>query len=478
MGIRRERAFTIKCSKSRRGFIFTLLVFLLFATLFTSLSAWNNLRLLETEKMVVRSRAESMREYITAVQDDLDKMTYISGYRALLFANDYVIFSGNATDDAGLRTQELMENATLYGEDYSDRMQNATISYWLNVIRDIGQKQGFNATISVYNFTIEQNTPWTVKISYNASVSVSDLNEKMEMNWRKNTSASAIIDIRGWEDATFPLNSYGQLKRQIEETPFDGNYTFEYYVGRQEDLRGWGNWSQGTTIVCDCGVDECPSCYTDQNEKESYILVTTDSEANLIDNYVDINMYAGLISKNTCINTPCELGGLSITIPQIVNAKNATNIKNERQVAFYPGSAQNRSVWDVDNLFNHTKEGYYRACPVCPNFLDRMEGNLSRENPNGIESIVDFDEIAGADLIDVWEANHRIDRSYVDWIHFGSATYPAKWAVHGVSAQSVNASPYLTGEYVFWIDDNKTIEGGRTHTQIYNLTSLEYYPPR
>jgi len=185
---------------------------------------------------------------------------------------------------------------------------------------------------------------------------------------------------------------------------------------------------------------------------------------------LDVNLYAGLVSMDSC-SIPCE----SITIPQIVHATNATNIKDGRRVAFYPGNEHNISIWDVDNFFNHTKQGYYRACPVCPSFLDRIEGNLSAENLNGIESIVDFDEIVEADLIDVWEENRRIDRPYVDWIHFSSITYPEKWAVRGISEQSVNASPYLTGEYVFWIDDNLSI-GGLTHAQIYNLTALEYYP--
>lgn len=475
VGVRRKK----RARQNRRGFIFTLLVFLLFATLFISLSAWNNLRLLETEKLVVMSRAEGMREYITAMQEDLDKMTYISGYRALLFVNDYVILSGNATDDVGLRTQELMENATLYGEDYSDRMQNATIGYWIGVIRDVGQKQGFNATISVYDFKIEQDTPWSVKISYNTSLSVSDLNEKLEMSWYKNSSTSAVINIDGWEDATFPLNSFGQLKRQIEETPFDWNYTFEYYLGLQEDLEGGinqsqANWSQGITLVCDCNVTGCPACYTQQPNKGLYILVTTDSKDNIISNYLDINLYAGLVSKDSCGS--CE----GITIPRIANAKNATNIKNGRRVAFYPGKMvgePNISIWDVDNFFNHTKQGYYRACTACPSFLDRMEGNLSAENPNGIESIVDFEGIVTANLIDVWENASRIERSYVDWINFGSTTYPEKWAIHGISEQSVNASRYPPGEYVFWIDDNKNI-GGLTHAQIYNLTALEYYPPK
>jgi len=142
-------------------------------------------------------------------------------------------------------------------------------------------------------------------------------------------------------------------------------------------------------------------------------------------------------------------------------------------------------MWDVDNFFNHTKQGYYRACPVCPSFLDRIEGNLNSENQNGIESIVDFDEIvdpAHGSLLAYWESTLRIDRPYVDWINFGNSTYPEKWAIHGISEQSKNASPYPiypNGEYdyVFWIDDNLSI-GGLTHTQIYNLTALEYYPPR
>ncbi len=69
---------------------------------------------------------------------------------------------------------------------------------------------------------------------------------------------------------------------------------------------------------------------------------------------------------------------------------------------------------DHENLLTHLNESYYIATNMSPNFLMRLEGNLT-SSESGIESLVNIQEFIDQGL-------SIEDRSAVDYIYFGEQT--------------------------------------------------------
>ena len=67
---------------------------------------------------------------------------------------------------------------------------------------------------------------------------------------------------------------------------------------------------------------------------------------------------------------------------------------------------------DISNLSSHLFNSYYTASTDAPSFMDRMEGKFS-PNPNGIESLVNLQELANRGL-------QTFDKSVVDHIYFSA----------------------------------------------------------
>jgi hypothetical protein len=98
---------------------------------------------------------------------------------------------------------------------------------------------------------------------------------------------------------------------------------------------------------------------------------------------------------------------------------------------------------NIANLSNHATNSYYKASQSAPSFIDRLEGKLSSANTQGIESLVNLQELSNQGI-------SIQQKSAVDYIYF-SAGNPG--------------SHHITGmPFWFRLDD--------AHLGAYNATSL------
>jgi len=111
----------------------------------------------------------------------------------------------------------------------------------------------------------------------------------------------------------------------------------------------------------------------------------------------------------------------------------------------YEGNYGNGVV--VTNLTKHVSNNNYASNPNAPNFLKRLEGDLSA-NINGIESFVNLPELSAQGV--------PVDssKSVIDYIYF-SASNPSNWKITGMPA---------------WV----RIDNQSAHLTKYNVTGLTY----
>lgn len=81
----------------------------------------------------------------------------------------------------------------------------------------------------------------------------------------------------------------------------------------------------------------------------------------------------------------------------------------EREIRRSPWAGNFTNGTNIDNLLNHTYEGYFINDDDAPNYLQRLEGILDVGSQYGIESLVNIDELvaAGVSVKDKTIVDHR-----------------------------------------------------------------------
>jgi len=74
----------------------------------------------------------------------------------------------------------------------------------------------------------------------------------------------------------------------------------------------------------------------------------------------------------------------------------------------------NYSSFTAAELLDHTSKQFYKASSTAPSFIDRFEGNLNADSPNGIESLIDIPTLQNKGL-------QTTPKSIVDHIYFSSS---------------------------------------------------------
>ncbi len=72
------------------------------------------------------------------------------------------------------------------------------------------------------------------------------------------------------------------------------------------------------------------------------------------------------------------------------------------------------TTFDSATLLTHTQENYYKSSTDAPSFLDRLQGNITSSNENGIESLVDLQELDNKGI-------SISQKSIVDHVYFSSS---------------------------------------------------------
>jgi hypothetical protein len=310
----------------------------------------------------------------------------ITGKRALLAAVNNVIISGEYLDNSTLRLHELIMNSSIYGNE-SIIMVNNTLSEWRS--RVLAQDHAFSIDLNFSDLKIENYDGINIKLSMFFTINISDPQNRSRID--KTVWKEALVSLNGIEDPLFPLSTTGYVKKVVKE------YPFSYCTRKLQGSMSSGNCSGNSTF--------------DSSEPSpgSKILV---------------------VENTTGISDATLQGfaGVAVEYPEDLAARGVSCFVSGAAGAMLNISG-NQSV-SIDNLtgsawllpINQGAEGTYYYRGIGPNFLQRLEGDLS-ESPDGkgLESFVP-DEIGIPD---------KPNQTRVDYLYFSSQSYPgckkARW---------------------------------------------------
>jgi len=171
----------------------------------------------------VEKRVYSMNDFLLNLQRDVERALYISGFRAVLAMEQKVINTGEFFNSSEQGFKEAIINGTIDNQEYPI-MQSSTFPDWIQKIQDEGEQLNIITNITMFDITIEQNSPWVIDISSNVNITLNDINNLA--SWSINKTVETQISIIGFEDPFYIISSFGRLTNIIKPSPYIENFTY------------------------------------------------------------------------------------------------------------------------------------------------------------------------------------------------------------------------------------------------------------
>ena len=203
-----------KYRTNKRGMFFTIIAILLMG-LVLFVIATNSLKTYSEESFVTRVRLNTMKEFVDDFERDLDRVLYITGFRAILSIEENIITTGAFIEDSESALIEALLNGTINNQD-AGLMGNSTLSQWLARVEQRAKPMGITIDAKINKITPLHRDAWHVDLDISIIFNISD--NKGTARWEKEHISTVKIPIDGFEDPFYIIFSYGLLSNIITKT--------------------------------------------------------------------------------------------------------------------------------------------------------------------------------------------------------------------------------------------------------------------
>jgi len=230
---------TLKEKMNKKGQIFTIIAILLISLMFVSFEIYSYVQ----QRQAIKTRVSTMDSFLNSLETNLERQLYISGFRILFLAGDYIATSGNYISDLDSLFKEGFFNGTIGGISNSI-LDGATYYNITNAINTKASKISVVVNISDTNISVSQEDPWNVKFTMITNFLMRDKQDLAR--WNKTQNISVLISVVGFEDPIYTHEVGGGFSRKINQTIYEGNYVSCPTVTNLRDHVDKGYYSANT----------------------------------------------------------------------------------------------------------------------------------------------------------------------------------------------------------------------------------------
>jgi len=202
----------------KKAVFFTFIAVMLLSVLILSMNINQTYRLRESI-FVTESRIGAMDRFIDDIEDDISRGVYISGFRALVGIEDHITVEGDYITNINPNFYELFINGTLDGAN-SSIMLNNTFKDWMEKMKSEAEKTDIILNFTLNSVNISQNNPWTILVDTEVYIDITD--ERNTSHWSKLENVLTNIEIDGFEDPFYRIETNGVYSSRIEKS----NYSY------------------------------------------------------------------------------------------------------------------------------------------------------------------------------------------------------------------------------------------------------------
>jgi hypothetical protein len=305
----------------KQGFIFTVLALAVLALIVLSVGIW----VLSFEQKEYRQaqsfKGEAVRSILSSISDQsLTDFANASAFFAFYKLADYSAYQGgiapnctsappatfpenNCTANVENYAKSLMENGRLPSNiipqlAYTPEENSSYgLGAWMDKVKRSAAVMGFNVTFSSpRNFTVKQDSPWTIRVQFNLDMNISD-NEKTVFQ-EKALFANASFPIESFLDPMIPRNELILHGGSVADPAIKQVWRHEHYAspssvapvllaqetfqigrGYAEEGNGWF-FGPFTSDLYPSGIFDSGADPNALDRINQYVLVTSINDAN------------------------------------------------------------------------------------------------------------------------------------------------------------------------------------------------------
>jgi len=210
---------------NKKAFYFTTIAIALSIVVILSFKI-NNEYGLKDAMEVIDTRVDTTNNFIEDLENDLEKAIFIVGFRSLLSLEDYLMNKNDPIEppkffgtDLGITLNDAFDEVFRLGTINSEKMilmENNTFLNWTKKMKEQANKTDIVLDFTINGVTISQSEPWKVDISVNLKIDVQD--KQNIASWTRNKIFSKKINITGFVDPLYLVNTDGVANNTIRET--------------------------------------------------------------------------------------------------------------------------------------------------------------------------------------------------------------------------------------------------------------------
>ncbi len=196
---------------NKKGVFFTILVMAMLSLFLISYGFYSDIKSRES----INKRIETMNNFIFSIEKDMSRQTYVSGYRAILSIQNKITADGHFIANSQNAIREAIINGSIENENIS-LMSGYRLSDINLILADLGNKENLLINYSIREVNISQEDPWNVRIDLVVDSYIKDKGNLAF--WNRTKVISSKIDITGFEDPLYLINTNGKISNRINKT--------------------------------------------------------------------------------------------------------------------------------------------------------------------------------------------------------------------------------------------------------------------
>ncbi|MBN2566633.1 hypothetical protein JXB02_00935 [Candidatus Woesearchaeota archaeon] len=201
----------------RKGMFFTIIAFALIGSFVIGYQAYEYYAYQE-ESHLVETRVNTINTFIGDLERDLERSLFISSFRSLLGLSQHVTRTGEFIGDFDAMFAEIVLNGTINGS-YTNLTKDSYFYEWVSRVEGIGQNLNILASFSPPDVSVFQDTPWSVRVDLNTTLTVQDSDGMA--SWQRDERVSTTVSVIDFEDPLYSVLSNKRIINTIRQTPYD-----------------------------------------------------------------------------------------------------------------------------------------------------------------------------------------------------------------------------------------------------------------
>ena len=198
---------------NKKGMFFTILVISLLSLFVVAYASYSVI----DERIAVNKRIETMNNFVFSLEQDMSRQNYISSYRAIVAIENYITNNGIFISSSEQAIKEAILNGTINNQNIL-LMQGYKLKDWNSRVSELADKVNLIVNYTLEDVTISQEDPWNIKIEVLINIFIKDKNNLA--SWNKSQVISSKIEIEGFEDPLYLINTNGKIVNKINKTNY------------------------------------------------------------------------------------------------------------------------------------------------------------------------------------------------------------------------------------------------------------------